>query len=65
MYKNALKGCALRPWVRSWDMFAPSLHLHGRQESRTMIPDHAELCAQEMRENAGGNGAYEALPGMI
>jgi hypothetical protein len=30
-----------------------------------MIPDHAELCAQEMRENAGGNGAYEALPGMI
>ena len=30
-----------------------------------MIPDHAELYAQEMRENAGGNGAYEALPGMI
>ena len=46
-------------------MFAPFLHLHGRQEGRTMIPDHAELCAREMRENAGRNGAYEALPGMI
>jgi hypothetical protein len=30
-----------------------------------MIPDHAELCAQEMHENAGGNGTYEAAPGMI
>jgi len=30
-----------------------------------MIPDHAELYAQKMRENAGGNCAYEALPGMI
>jgi hypothetical protein len=38
---------------------------HERQESRTMIPDHAELYAQEMRENAGGNSAYEALPGML
>jgi len=60
-----LEEYALRPRVRSWDLFAPFLYLHGRQESRTMIPDHAELCAQEMRENARENGAYEALPGMI
>jgi hypothetical protein len=30
-----------------------------------MIPDHAELCAREVRENASRNGACEALPGMI
>jgi hypothetical protein len=65
VYKNALEGRALRLWSRSGDRFAPFLHLHSHQESRTMIPDHAELCAQEMHENAGGNGTYEAAPGMI
>jgi hypothetical protein len=30
-----------------------------------MLPDHAELCSSERRENADGNGACEAFPGMI
>ncbi len=30
-----------------------------------MPPDHAELCSQEMPENAEANGAYQALLDMI
>jgi len=29
-----------------------------------MLLDHAELCAQERRENAEGNGICEVLPDM-
>ena len=65
MYKNASKGRALRQRVRSWDLFAPFFHLHDRQERPTLPLDHAELCAQTICENAGGNGAYQVLPGMI
>src|SRR6266403_3049277 len=65
MYKNASKGRALRQRVRSWDLCAPFFHLHDRQERPTLPLDHAELCAQTMCENAGGNGAYQVLPGMI
>jgi hypothetical protein len=39
--------------------------LYGRQESRAMPLDHAELSSQEMREHAEANGACEALLGMI
>ena len=46
-------------------MFAPLPHLHNRRESHAILPDHAELCSQEIRENTEGNGACEALPGMI
>src|SRR5713101_4727719 len=63
--KNASKGRALRQRVRSWDLFAPFFHLHDRQERPTLPLDHAELCAQTICENAGGNGAYQVLPGMI
>ena len=65
VYKNASKGCALRQRVRSWDLFAPFFHLRDRRESPTLPLDHAEFCAQTIRENAGGNGAYLVLPGMI
>ena len=65
MYKNASKGRALRQRVRSWDLCAPFFHLHDRQERPTLPLDHAELCAQTICENAGGNGAYQVLPGMI
>src|SRR4029453_2316888 len=43
----------------------PFFHLHDRQEGLTLPLDHAELCAQTIRENAGGNSAYQVLPGMI
>src|SRR6266571_3645219 len=62
---DASKGRALRQRVRSWDLFAPFFHLHDRQERPTLPLDHAELCAQTICENAGGNGAYQVLPGMI
>src|SRR5712691_7999812 len=63
--KNASKGRALRQRVRSWDLCAPFFHRHDRQERPTLPLDHAELCAQTICENAGGNGAYQVLPGMI
>src|SRR5712691_2487172 len=63
--KNASKGRTLRQRVRSWDLFAPFFHLHDRQEKPTLPLDHAELYAQTICENAGGNGAYQVLPGMI
>jgi len=46
-------------------VFAPLIHLRSRQESHTMSQDHADLCSQDMPENAGGNGACQALLGMI
>ena len=63
--KNASAGFVLRHFVESWDVFAPLTHLHGSQGSRTMPPDHAELCSQKIRENAEANGACQALLGMI
>lgn len=40
-------------------------YLHGHQESRTIPPDHAELCSQKIRKNAEANGPCQALLGMI
>jgi len=55
----------LEHFVRSWDVFAPPIHLHDRQESRMTPPDHAELCLQEIRDNTEANAACQALIGMI
>ena len=63
--KNTSAGCVLRHFVGSWDTFAPLTHLHGREASCTMPPDHAELCSQKIPENAEANGACQALLGMI
>jgi hypothetical protein len=56
-----LKRCKKMPQ----NLFAPFFHLDGRQESPTLPLDHAELCAQMIRENAGGNDTDQILPGMI
>ena len=39
--------------------------LYRHQGSRTMPPDHAVLCSQEIRKSAEGNGPCQVLLGMI
>ena len=65
VYKNASTVGALRHVGGSWNLCAHLRHLHRPQERRTLPPDHAELCCEEIRENAEVNGACEALPGML
>ena len=48
VYKNASTVGALRHVGGSWDLCTLLRHLHRRQERRTLPPDHAELCCEEI-----------------